>query len=274
VPTFPAFKAVHDEATGLREEAGGKVCAFANTLLSEAEAMPAGRDRDEFQAMLGVLEQLVTDATQGSTACQRTLTRLRALDKRWRDEKAKGAADRAALEKLHAAAANAAWPELIAELAANVKTLDPSDALARIEAWQGTVVHYTGGARGVNLNRSGWNYQDQYDFIVEQDGVPVCGNFDEGLAEGLRAFSAEAGVQPDDCEECLGVVEGTCKVWERVQHPLDRERYVRGRQLDAVRIRVVAWKACTVAACVNRGTSLSKVEGASDVSVPEAGRSR
>src|SRR5262249_11497274 len=161
------------------------------------------------------------------------------------DEKTKGEADKDALEKKLMAATNEVWPSMLGEYKSQIKKIDANDAVEHIGNWKGTVIHFSGGAKGVNLNRAGWNYEGDYDFIVEINGVPICGNFDDGLTDAVKKVREQIPPgMPDNCEECIGIIDGTCKVFERVQAPLEPDRYIRGRQLDGVRFRIVAWKAC------------------------------
>src|SRR5262249_28262066 len=109
-------------------------------------------------------------------------------------------------------------------------------------------------------------------FIVDMDGIPVAGNLDSGLEEAIQKVEKTTGISRDNEEEIVGVIDGTCKVWT-LFHYSNGNKSVRDRQVDAGRMRIVAMKACTVAAACGEGTSLKKLSEYKDVKVSESGSS-
>ena len=246
-PDDPELKKTFDAAKAALEKAGGKVCSFVGKILDEGEKLPAGHDREELIQHFYNLKVTINNATQGCSANPATLARIDGLDKRFGQEKVASQAAHEALEKKMIEAANAAWPGLIKPWSSSWKKIDAPEALSNPAAWKGAVVHFSGGARGVVLNQSGYQYYDDFWFIRSVDGVPVCGHLDPSLAAELERVEKETGVRHEETEEVVGIVDGVCKVRTRIQNPLNRNQMIEGGRVDGVRMRVVALKACTVA---------------------------
>jgi hypothetical protein len=270
-PNDPELKKTNDEATGLLEKAGGKMCSFAAKILDEAEKLPAGQEREEMVQGFYNFKVTLKNAAQGCSAYAGVVARIDGLDKRFGQEKAQGEAAKAELEKKMLESVAATWPDLIKPWEDKVKKIDANAAVENIGAWKGTVIRFTGGGPGVNLNRSGWSWWDEYDFIVTVDGVPVCGNLDSGLAEAIAAVEKQTGTNQINCAECIGIVDGVCKAHERFKNPLNENEYLRSPPRDGVKFRIVAWNACNIAAACGQGTSLKKLSEFKEVSVNEAG---
>jgi hypothetical protein len=268
------WKKTYGEAVALRDKAAGKVIGFATALLDEADKLKPGAERDELKTRFFNLKSDLKRGTEGAPGSVEILERIDGLDKRWAVEQENAAGAQAALVEKLTRAANEVWPDLVAGFQAKVRKIDASDAFRNSGAWQGSVVHISGGHHGVNINRAGADWWDSHDFIVEFDGIPVCGNLDAGLSEAVKEVEKRTGVEQDTCEECYAIVDGTCQAWRRVQDPLDSNHWIRGRYpIDGVRMRIVAWKACTIAAAVGKGTNLAKLSEFKDVAVSERGHS-
>ncbi len=272
-PNDPELKKTNDEAVALLEKAGGKMCSFAAKILDEAEKLPAGRERDDMVQGFYNFKVTLRNAAQGCSAYAGVVARIDGLDKRFGQEKAQGEAAKADLEKKMLDSVATTWPDLMKPWEGKAKNIDANDAVANIGKWKGTVLHFTGGGPGVNLNRSGWSWADDFDFIVTVDGVPVCGNLDSGLAEAIKAVEKQTGCNQINCAECVGIVEGLCKARERFKNPLNENEYLTSAPRDGVRFRIVAWNACNIAAAVGQGTNLKKLSEFKEVSVSESGGS-
>ena len=269
----PAFKPTLDQASALRDKAGQKLLGVAKNVLDLLDKVPEGRERNDYEYTFGNLKNLLGRTTKGCAAHEATCARIDALEKRWKDEKEGAANAKAALDKKMCDSVKAAWPELAKSLIGKAKKIDAPDALANPGSWKGTIVHFSGGARGVDLNRSGWNWQDEYYFIVEKDGVPVCGNLDSGLADAVAEVEKQTGIQADNVEEVIGVLDGVCKAHDRHQNPFNSNEYLKGPPVDAVRMRIIGVRACTICAVVGEGTNLSKLSEYKEVKVSESGSS-
>lgn len=271
-PNDPEVKKTDGEAKALLEKAGGKVCDFAAKILDEGEKLPAGRDRESLIERFYNLKVTINNATKGCSKNAAVIARIDGLDKRFGQEKAAGEAAQAELVKKLTDSTNAVWPDMKKAYASKFTNIDPADAIENVGKWKGTVLFFEGGGPGVNLNRSGWSYYDDFEFIVEVRGIPICGDFDGGLLEAIKAVRKQTGnVEPYNCEEVIGIVDGLCKATPRVQNPLNHNDYFRDTPQKAVHMRIVAWKACTVAACVGHGTNLAKHPELKEVSVSETG---
>ncbi len=178
--------------------------------------------------------------------------RMLALVKRWQEEKGKYLADIEALNKKLTDASNEAWPGLVSQM--KPVPFEPTEALGKPDAWKGKVVKITG--RDV----AGGRYEAaNFYIIVEMDGVPVCGAWDDGLTDLWKDFCAKTGKKKGSAyEECVAVVEGKCMVWERVKDPYDSSKIVRGHQIEAIKTRIVGVKMERWAAAVGHGSSLEK----------------
>jgi hypothetical protein len=264
----PEWKKTWDEVNALREKATAKYVSFVKSIVDEAEKLPAGRERDDFKGHFYNLKNDVQRTVGDFPAGKELTKRLEAIEKKWEGDKSAAEGAKKDLDKKLVEAANLAWPGMLG--AFKTKKLDAPAALANPGSWNGTYIHISGGARGVNLNRSGWDYEDQFYFIVDIDGIPVAGNLDSGLADAIKTVEKTTGIERDSDEEIVGVIDGTCKVWS-LFHYSNGNKSVRDRQVDAVRMRIVALKAVTVAAACGQGTSLQKAAGYKDISVSESG---
>lgn len=267
-PNDPEFKKVADEVSALREKASTKIIAFTNSILDEAEKLPEGRERKDMATDFYNMRNNVERHAKGSSGVAKIVERIEALKKKWEGDQAANEAAKEAKWKECCDATEAAWPGLASGWLGKVKKLDANAALKDIGSWKGTVVHFDGGAHGVNMNRAGWDWMDDYTFVVSVDGVPVCGDVDGGVRDAIAKVCEKTGIAEDDLQECIGIVEGTCKATQRVKI---FDQYVSGNTLEGVKIRIIAWKACTVCAVAGEGTNLSKLKGESDISVNASG---
>jgi hypothetical protein len=158
------------------------------------------------------------------------------------------------------AASKKVWPGMVKGLKA--KKLESTEALNDTTAWKGNVVSYVGD------NVSGGAYESQYTYIVEVDGIPVCGNLDDELS-GLRSdwhraiikrartlyvpTAREREINEDSPTAYVAVVEGGCKVWQR-------KHGERGNQIDGIKVRVVGLKSSFFAGACGQGTNLEAAE--------------
>lgn len=267
-PNDPELKATLTEASALREKASAKIISFVTAILDEAEKLPENEDRKNMQSQFYNMKVHLTNAAKGSSGIDKVTARIDELDKKWAGQTAAGEAAKVALDKKVCDAVKEAWPGLAKPWLDKVKRLDAAEAVANIGAWKGTVVHFSGGSRGVNMNRAGWDYFDPYAFVTEVNGVPVAGDLDSGVYDAIREIEKQTTIGEDNCEEAIGVVDGTCKVTQRVKI---FDQYVKGEVLTAVKIRIVGWRACTVCAVAGEGTNLSKLKEYKEVSVKEQG---
>ena len=100
------------------------------------------------------------------------------------------------------------WPALMVRWKS--EELETYEALEAIDAWKGKTVRFSGN------NAAGRTYEASYPVVIEIDGIPVCGKFDEDVLAKLKHFQEKTRVPPGANEEYIAVVEGRCKVWERV----------------------------------------------------------
>ncbi len=263
-PNDPELKKVVDEATALREKTGAKILQFVGSIVDEAEKLPEGNMRKNFEGQFYNLKNHIERHAKGATGADKMIARLDALEKKWKGDTAAGEQSKAEMDKKACESVKAAWPGLAGGLIAKAKKINGTEVRDAPGSWKGTIVHYTGGSRGVNMNRAGWDWFGDWDFVTEVDGVPVCGSLEPGLREAVNAVCKQTGIEEDSCEEAIGVIDGTCQITQRVKLG---NSYIQGNTLTGIKIRIVGWRACTVCAVAGEGTNLSKMAGMKEISV-------
>jgi hypothetical protein len=176
------------------------------------------------------------------------LDRIETLVNKWQDEEGKKQADDVTATRKLMSDAEEQWPVMIKTLKAG--RLDATDALNNTATWKGKAVVLPG------QELIGGSYEAaEYWSISEVDGIPVCADLDPELGSLLNAYSKRTHVKPGyTIQGRIAVVEGVCKVWQRVKDRYS-DKYVRGNQLDAVRVRLVGVKEEYCSAAVGVGTS-------------------
>jgi len=268
----PALKPTLDQAVAMRDKACGKLIGVAKRIVDLFEKLPPGDERKNLEGCFYNFKNELNRFTKGHPEHEAVCARIDAVEKKWKGDVAAAEGAKEALTKSLEKSVNDAWPAMLA--AFSVKKLDAPEAIANPGSWKGTYIHFSGGSRGVNLNRSGWDYDDQYYFIVERDGIPICGSLDGGLEEAIKKVEKTTGVALANDEEVVGVIDGTCKVYT-LFHYDNGNKSMRDRLCDGIRMRIVALKGVTIAAAVGQGTNLKSCPEFKDkeFSVSESGSS-
>ena len=251
----PTLKPAVEEATKLRDAASEKLLRAANAILDDAEKIPVGdKRRDELSGLLdGFRSYLERETTSGAKA----VARVDALARRWKGENENPAALHDVVARSMKEAAGEVWPGFMKDYEPRFLKLDAADAVKHPDAFRGAIVHLE------SVGPVPQTWEPEYDVIVVHDGIPICGQLDQGLKDALATVEARTKVSREPCEECVGLVEGVCTAHERTSGQLTAH--------DGVRVRIVAYKAGTIAVCVDKGTNLAKVSGFTDIQVREAG---
>lgn len=172
------------------------------------------------------------------------VARARALYDRWQNEIE---ADRAARQKKYrelAVVADAAWPAIVARIAADEK-FDPHGASARGK----TVL-----VKSIR-NRIGWDFSGPHDFAIWVDGMPVVGDFDKTVTVAVNDACEKVGLPLDDHTDWDAVITigGPGKIKERTEviirnrSNLEIGKLEEWRPIDCVQCSVIALRAGPVA---------------------------
>ena len=264
-PDDPTLKKLCADLETQRTAAQAKISEFRKAVFAEAEKLPPGEQRDTMTSLYRAFLKAGADEGASPKKGQRRksagagpvpgdadlIPKITALLERWDGEKSKGKSDKEALIKELIAGSDASWPGLLKGF--SLVKLETSEVLKDPAKWKGK----TGKIVGVDL--SGSAYEAQQYFIIEVDGVPVCGGLDSGLAASWNAFTAFAeknALKLGATQEYVGTVEGTCKVWQRVKRG---DKIVRGDQIDGVKVRIVALKTERFAGAAGHASSLDSV---------------
>jgi hypothetical protein len=249
----PTLKPAVEQATKLRDTASEKILRAADASLDEAEKLPVGKKREELSGVLDDFKGYLEKTTGQGGA--KAIARVDALAQRWRSEKDNPATVHDVLASSMKIAASEAWSGFTKDYEPRYLKLDAADAVKHPDAFKDAIVHF----EGVGALPQTW--EPEFEVIVVRDNVPICGYLDGGLREALAAAEAKTKVAHGDCEECVGVVEGVCVAHERAGNSAH----------EGVRVRILAYKTATIAVCVNKGTSLSRLPSPIEISAKEAG---
>jgi hypothetical protein len=240
-----AVKEVVAEAEQTLAAAGAKLHAAFEKAFAEAEAGPV----PEKQYDLSQPTMMAQDAAQwfaGTPYAEPNRARAEALNAKWQAEVARIAAEMAALYAEMEKKADAAWPGIVASI--QWKEGFTAEQLAGMK---GATVRF----QGVR-NRTGWDFDASYDFVMWLNGVPVAGPYEPQVRQAMNDTSRMLRQSIDDHMDwdVIAVVEGTGRVRHRVftdvidQRTRDvilkMESY---ESVDCVRIRIIALKAGPVA---------------------------
>jgi hypothetical protein len=257
-PDATELTKLRDEATAQRDKAMGIVKRIHEEVLSETEKLPKGKIRNKMADFYrGTLQgherkSSVKQRHDPWYADEGLFDRMEAIvkscDKDAKQAKAE-ASDR--LDKL-VQAANDAWPGFLRTW--KLEKLEAVEALEKPDAWKGKAVKFSGTDLG------GTTYETNYGLIVEIDGVPMCGDYDDLIVSECKKFEAMTGIQLTENDEFVGIIAGTCKVWQRVKDPHNSTKFVRGEQVSGVKMRIVGYKAKGIAVAAGGGSSLDKVD--------------
>jgi hypothetical protein len=269
-PDDPTLKKLCADLETKRTAAQAKIAEFRKAVFAEAEKLPPGEQRDTMDRLYhsflkaGADDGAPTKGKKGGKGERRKgagvgpgpgdedlVPKITALLDRWDAEKGKSKSEKESLIKDLIASSDARWPGMLKSWSP-VK-LETSEILKDVGKWKGKAGKIIGD------NYSGGAYENQYGVIVEVDGVPVCGDFDDGLATSFNTFVAFAeknALKLGAVQEWVGIVDGTCKVWQRVKRG---DRIVRGDQIDGIRVRIVGLKTERFAGAAGQGSSFDSV---------------
>jgi hypothetical protein len=233
------LKTVLDEATAQYNAAVANVKKIREQVLSASEKLPPGRDRQSMAAYYRGSGRPNKERHGPDYGDDALAARIEAFVKSCEQEQAQSQADSQTKREKLGKASDDAWPTILGKW--KLEKLEATEVLEKRDAWKGKAVKIKG------TNIAGKTYEASYGLIIEIDGVPACGNYDDEVVEAMKKFQETTGEKPGAYEEYVAIVEGTCKVWERVADPNDSKKMIRGRQVDGVKLRIVALKAQMVA---------------------------
>jgi hypothetical protein len=243
---LPKVAATIAEAEKTLVDAAGKLNDAFNQWLDAAEKQkrPQGETRFEINSA-SLMAHNAEDWFAGTKYKDPNIARAKKLDERWQ-------AEIAAIEKQHAEAlkkltadASAAWPKIDGAIRAE-DSFNPSDAASS----KGKTIRL----KGVR-NRSGWDFDGRYDFVMWQNGVPIAGNYEPKVAKAFADASSQIGDSVNDHTDwdVIAVVEGPGTVNHRVTSEVKAANGdVLGKiesypPMECVRVKVIAVHAGPVA---------------------------
>jgi hypothetical protein len=237
-PSDSVIVAVDREAEQLLEAAGSKMVSAFNHIMDVAERMETPISDKWVRQKAGFLITSASGTFEGTKFHDPTVTRIRALDERWKAELAaviKGRED--LCEKLSLSAVQK-WPAIVAAIPTG-SGFDPSSANP------GDKVLLSGV-----YNRAGWDFDgNQYGFSMRYNGVPLGGLYESYILKALEYAWYELKLNVDDHKEwdLVGVVLGPGKIKERTQRTIKRgletETIEEWPPVDCVRLRIIALRA-------------------------------
>ena len=209
------------EVEQMTEESAGRLCAMANELLDAADADDQST-ADRITRALRSLDETVRIHTSGASAHEATTRRVRSTIQRIESAVAAASAEKEALEKELTDEVAKRWPSVVAafEWTAGI---DPVGAVEDISSVDGDVIRLENKS-----NRAGWDYDtEDYDYIAKINGVPVAGKLDAALRARIDAQAKETGIEfdPNDIEDVIAVVDGTCRVMQIEYSKVTRQYY-------------------------------------------------
>jgi hypothetical protein len=228
-------------------DAQARLDAAFNQWMDAAEKAPRPQGENRFS--IGSAADMARWGDQvfaGSKYQSADVGRAKKLDQKWQDELAAIAQQHDAALKQMTADADAAWPKIADSISAE-KGFHPADVAA---------------AKGKTLrfnkvrNRSGWDFDGQYDLVIWVDGQPVAGMYEPAIKQAFATASKAIGDSvPDHVDwDVIAVIEGTGSANQRFTTTVKDEHMdvlgkVEGyRPVDCVVCRVIAIHAGPVAA--------------------------
>lgn len=209
-PENAVVKATFAEAEKTLDAAAAKLNDAFQAAMTAAEKMPTPSGSTRFDRVIASwMAQDAEGCFEGTRYQEANVARAKALDARWEQEilaMQKAAAElRAKLSK----EADAAWPAIVEKLGPDA------------DFTPGRLVRSKGDRILIKriYNRSGWDFDGQYDFTVRIDGVPIAGNFTKEINDSIQAMWEKMSAPPlDSWEEwdVIAVVEGPATVHRRV----------------------------------------------------------
>lgn len=229
---------VDREAEQLLDAAGTKMQKAFDHIIDEAEKMKTPIDdrwtRDKPAHLLTSAKTTLED----TKFCAPVLSRIEALDQRWKDELASIQKARQDLGGQLSKEAIQKWPAIAAAIP-TVSNFDPSSAKV------GDAVHLSGV-----YNRAGWDFDGaQYGFSMRFNGVPLGGIYEPYITKALDHAAYELKLHIDDHAEwaAVGVVLGPGSINERTRRTIrigsETQTIEEWVPVHCLRLRVVALRA-------------------------------
>jgi hypothetical protein len=205
---LPRVAATLAEAEKMRADAGGKLNAAFNQWMDAAEKQPRPQGPNRFDIDAGKrMAANAKDWFEGTPYKDANVARAQKLDDKWQ-------AELAAIKKQHeealaklTAEANANWPKIASSVQVQ-EGFSPTDAAT----WKGRNVRFK-----ACRNRTGWDFDGQYDFVMWYQGRPIAGSYTDKVAKGFREASQQIGDIVEDHQDwdVIVTVEGTGSVNQR-----------------------------------------------------------
>ena len=242
----PKMMAIFAEAEKTLADATAKLDAAFNQWMDAAEKQPRPQGANRFD--LSAASDMGRHAAEwfaGSKYKDANVARAKTLDEKWKAEIAViQKQHEEALKKL-TAEASAAWPKIEAALKPQ-DGFSPADAAA----WKGKTIRL----KGVR-NRTGWDFDGQYDIVVWVDNQPLAGSYDPKVTQAFNDISSKIGNGIDDHIDwdVIAIVQGTGTANRRYTTEVKAaDNSVIGkiegaRPMDCILIKVIAVHAGPVA---------------------------
>jgi len=237
-PGDSVIAATDHEAERLLEAAGTKMAMAFDQIMEAAERMETPIEDRWIRDKPGNLITSAEGTFQDTKFCEPVVVRIRALDKRWKDELAGVHKSRENLGERLSLEAIQRWPAIVAAIP-TISDFDPSSAKP------GDAVHLNGV-----YNRAGWDFDgNQFGFSMRYSGVPLGGVYEPYINEALDHAAYDLKLTIDDHKQwdVVGVVLGSGSIRERtkttIRRGLDTQTIEEWLPVDCLRLRIIALRA-------------------------------
>ncbi|KAK1753333.1 hypothetical protein QBC47DRAFT_55392 [Echria macrotheca] len=234
--------AIDRDAELLLESAGTKMASAFYDIIDAAEKMETPIEDRWLRDKPSSLVTAARTTFENTRFHDPVVSRLQALDQRWKDELAGVHGAREVLCKKLTSEGIAKWPGIIGGIPL-VSDFDPGSAKP------GDAVHLSGV-----YNRAGWDFDGgQYGFSMRFNGVPLGGVYESYINKALDHAAYELKLRIDDHEawDVVGVVLGPGSIKERTRREIrigmTTETIEEWIPVNCLRLRVIALRAGPVA---------------------------
>lgn len=241
-----AIKAAFTEAEKVVADAGKKLNDAFNAMMIVGEKMPVPHKRSLELSRPSRATAFATSAFEGTPHQDANVKRAQALQTKWEAELKRREEASAALKKQLSAQADADWAKIDPSIRA-ANDFDPTDAMH----WKDRAIRL----KAVR-NRSGWDDDGKWGFMMKLNGVYVAGNYESKVSKAMGDACDKIDDSIDDHInwDVIAIVEGTDTVNQRVKTDIiDAGTRDRIGQIESyppvpcVKVRVIALHAGPVA---------------------------
>jgi hypothetical protein len=196
----PEVAAISSQAAKLHEDAAEKLHHAFGRLMDEAESLASPTDEAELEKTKNRLVDRIDRWFAMTAYADINKGRAARLHDKWVASVAAYKEEGLNLYRQLSAEADARWPAIEMAIGAE-EGFDPVEA----EKWRGRTVKL-----GRVYNRIGWDYNSDYSFATNINGVPVAGNYTDEIRQAVRESYEKTRNSLDEhtAWDIIGVVQG------------------------------------------------------------------